>query len=532
MTGIRVAAAQFAVGSDVDANLDTCVRMVATAAARGAELIVLPAYCNHPVEYRDRAHAERVACRLGDDFLETLASLAAEHDAYLKLHVTLAIEERITAANLLFGPGGELLARADAHELSTVERRWLDPVLGPGQVVDTPIGRLGLCAGTDAARPGVPRALATAGAQVLLASLDSVTTDDTRLHVPVRAAENKLWIVAANVIGPRPGASALGVPPDWLSGVGESAAFGPDGAPVARAPRRAETVVVADIEPGWADDKTRPDGTDIFLARRPRLYAGGRPPGPRPPAAASTRVAVMRPDGHGMAAIEDARRRVRAAARDGVELIVLPELFHYADGRADGSYLDGIAVDVIAQALDDTGCHVVTTLPDDAAHVGVLISARGVLGRQVQMHACARHVSWQAALGDRLVPLDLPWGRLVIAVGDDALYPEVFDLAARLGADAVAVPCAPAERWELTLGLPARTAEYSLNVVASAHAGPGGGGVILVPVADPVLHPERAGGFDGVLAEPAVARVPSGVPVVAGVIYPVRARRPVAVAAS
>jgi deaminated glutathione amidase len=359
-----------------------------------------------------------------------------------------------------------------------------------------------------------------------------VTTDDTRLHVPVRAAENKLWIVAANVIGPRPGASALGVPADWLSGVGESAVFGPDGAPVARASRRAETVVVADIEPGWADDKTRPDGGDIFLARRPRLYGGGRPLGPRPPAAASTRVAVMRPDGHSMAAIEDAERRVRAAAEDGVELIVLPELFQYTEGRADGSFLDGIAVDGIAQALEGTGCHVVTTLPDDAAHVGVLISARGVLGRQVQMHACARHVSWQAALGDRLVPFDLPWGRLVIAVGDDALYPEVFDLAARLGADAVAVPCAPAERWELTLGLPARTAEYGLNLVASAHAGPGGGGVILVPVADPVLHAGRIGGFDGVLAEPAVARVPAGVPVVTGVIYPERARRRVLVPAS
>jgi predicted amidohydrolase len=525
LTGIRVAAVQFAIGSDVDANLAACVRMVNAAAARGAHLIVLPAYCNHPVEYTDRAHAERVACRLGDGFLETLSALAAEHEVYLKLHVTLAVEERLVAANLLYSPDGTLLARADTTALSAPERQWLDPVPGPGLVANTLIGRFGLVTGSDAARAGVPRALAVAGAEVLLVSMDAVSTDDTRLHVPVRAAENKVWIVAANVIGSRPGASALGVPEDWLSGVGESAAFGPDGAPVARAPRRAETVVIADIEPGWADDKTRPDGGDIFLSRRPRLYAAGRPPGARPPAAASTRVAVMRPDGHGMSAIEDAGRRVRAAAEDGVELIVLPELFHYADGRADGSFLDGIAVDVIAQSLDGTACHVVTTLPDDAAHVGVLISARGVSGRQVQMHPCARHVGWQAALGDRLVPMDLSWGRLVIMVGDDALYPEMFDLAARLGADAVAVPCVPAERWELTLGLPARTAECGLNIVASAHPGPGGGGVILVPVADPVLHADRVGGFDGTLAEPAVARVPAGVPVVTGVIHPERARR-------
>jgi predicted amidohydrolase len=88
-------------------------------------------------------------------------------------------------------------------------------------------------------------------------------------------------------------------------------------------------------------------------------------------------------------------------------------------------------------------------------------------------------VSWQAAFGDRLTPFDLPWGRLVIVVGDDAIYPEVFGIGSRLGADLVAVPCAPAERWELTVGLPARSVEHHLNIVASAHPGPGGGGAIL-----------------------------------------------------
>jgi predicted amidohydrolase len=166
--------------------------------------------------------------------------------------------------------------------------------------------------------------------------------------------------------------------------------------------------------------------------------------------------------------------------------VVLPELFHYADGRADGSFLDGIAVDVVSTALGNSDCHVVTSLPDDAAHVGVLIAASGVIGRQVQMHPCGRHVSWQAAFGDRLTPFDLPWGRLVLVVGDDALYPEVFGIASRLAADLVAVPCAPAERWELALGLPTRSVEHGLNIVASAHPGPGGGGVILPVGADAV----------------------------------------------
>lgn len=467
MNGVRVGAAQFAVESSVAENLASCVHAIETAAEQDAELVVLPGYCNHPAVYDDRAHAERVACHVGGEFLSTVAASAAAAGIYVKLHVTLSDDERVTASNLLVDPAGEIVARADDRAVGT----WLDAVVTPPHVVETPIGRFGLYGGADGRQADIPRGLALGGAQVLLASLWSTDPDDARVHVPVRAAESKVWVVAANVIG-----RAHAVTSDFA---GESGLYGPDGAAVAAAPRADEGLAVARIEPAWADDKTRPDGGDIFLARRPRLYSAGRPPRSRPSAAVSTRVAVVRPRGHGMAAIEDAGRLVGVAATDGADLVVLPELFHYADGRSDGSFLDGIAVDVVSSSLAGSACHVVTSLPDDAAHVGVLIGASGVIGRQVQMHPCGRHLSWQAAFGDRLTPFDLPWGRLVIVVGDDALYPEVFAIAARIGADAVAVPCAPAERWELTVGLPARAIEHGLNIVAAAHPGPGGGGAIL-----------------------------------------------------
>jgi predicted amidohydrolase len=525
LSGVRVAAVQFAVGSDIATNLATCLRMIDEAADRGAELIVLPAYCNHPESYTDRAHAQRVACRLGDPFLAAVGAAAARHHAYLKLHVTLAVDDRVSAANLLFDPSGELIAHGDTHVLPGPERRWLDPAQELEPVVETAVGRLGMYGGGDGALAELPRALALRGAQILLASLSSVTTDDARLHVPVRAAENKTWVVAANAVGARPGAESYGVPAEWLVGAGESGIVAPSGSVVTRAPRTGEAVAVADVEPGWADDKTRPDGSDLFLARRPRLYTPvtGRATGADRPAAAQTSVAIVRPHGHGMSAIEEAADLVHRAASAGADLVVLPELFFYPGGRADGSFLDGIAVDVLSQALDGTRCHAVTSLPDDSAHVGVLIAGRGVRGRQLQLHACARHIAWQGTLGDRLIPFDLEWGRLVIAVGDDALYPETFRLAALLEADAVAVPCAPAERWELTLGLPERAAEHRLNIVAAAHPGPGGGGTILVPSADPLLHPRREG-FLGALNQPVPTPVAADARLVSGTIYPARSR--------
>jgi deaminated glutathione amidase len=525
LNGVRVAAAQFEVGFDVAENLRACQRVLETAAARGARLAVLPAYCNHPEWYPDRAQARAVACRPGDEFLTRIAETAAAHDMYVKLHVSLAVDDRVVAANLLFDPHGELIARGDTRLLSGPERAYLDAAEELEPVLDTTVGRLGMYGGNDGALAELPRGLALRGAQVLLASLASVTTDDARLHVPVRAAENKTWVVAANTVGARPGAATYGVPQEWLVGAGGSVIVGPDGGVVARAPRTGETVIVADLEPGWADAKTRPDGGDLFLARRPRLYT---PPNTRPRDGArpaeETAVAVVRPQGHGMAAIEAAAGLVASAAAGGAELVVLPELFFYPRGRADGSFLDGIAADMLSQALSGTRCHVVTTLPDDSAHVGVLIGATGVRGRQLQLHASARHVGWQATLADRLVAFDLGWGRLVIVVGDDALYPETFRLAALLDADAVAVPFTPLEPWELALGLPERVAEHRVNVVAAGHSGPGGGGAILVPAPDPTLHAGRVGGFTGPLNEPLATPVPADATLVTGTIHPACSR--------
>ncbi len=66
---VRVAAVQFAIGTDREANLDTCRRMIDAAAGEGAELVVLPEFCNFPSWYDDDEHARSVAVRAGDAWL-------------------------------------------------------------------------------------------------------------------------------------------------------------------------------------------------------------------------------------------------------------------------------------------------------------------------------------------------------------------------------------------------------------------------------------------------------------------------------
>ncbi|WP_280501435.1 carbon-nitrogen hydrolase family protein, partial [Nocardia farcinica] len=262
----RVAAAQFAAGTDAAVNLLACLRAIDAAAEAGAELVVLPEFCNHLSWYADRTHARREARRLGDDFLTAVAGRAARHRVYVKIGVSLArTDGRTTATSLLYGPDGDLLAESDKQVLMGAENDYFDAGSSDSAVVDTPLGRLGMYACMEGVINEVTRSLAVRGAQILLNSLNSFAVDEASLHVPVRAAENKCWVVAANKVGPLlPAehlpeiAAKLGVPADRLHGAGESQIVAPDGTVVAIAPPTGEAIVVADIDPARADDKRRP----------------------------------------------------------------------------------------------------------------------------------------------------------------------------------------------------------------------------------------------------------------------------------
>src|SRR6478609_12176741 len=168
MTIVRVAAVQFAVTEDVEANLSTCLRMTDRAAADGARVVVLPEFCNHVSWYDDRAHARRMAQTLDGPFVAALGAKARTHGLHLMANCTLAREDgRTTGSNILFGPDGTILAVTDKQVLVGNERDHLDPAVEPSPVVAVPFGRVGLYSCMDGVINETPRMLGVAGAQVL-----------------------------------------------------------------------------------------------------------------------------------------------------------------------------------------------------------------------------------------------------------------------------------------------------------------------------------------------------------------------------
>ncbi|CAM3257424.1 nitrilase-related carbon-nitrogen hydrolase [Nocardioides dubius] len=508
---VRVAAVQYAVGEEIEENLATAVRMIDEAVAQGAELVVLPEFGNHVSWYADRAHARRHAQSLDGEFLGTLAARAATHRIHLMVNCTLLrADGRVAGANLLFGPDGALISSSDKQVLMGSERDHLDPAVDRPGAVDTALGRVGLYSCMDGVIFETPRMLAAEGAQLLLNSLNSFALDEASLHVPVRAAENKVWVVAANKVGPLVPAHSIemvaakvGVPVDRLHGAGESQIVAPDGTVVAIGPRSGEAVVIADIDLDLATEKSRPDGTDVIAARRPALYRAlaAEPRGrSAAPGAAEIAAAVISPG-----ADDDVVSLVDAALAAGADLVVLPELAAHVGGAADGDVVADLAPAALAAMLAGTATLIVTSVVEDGRHVGLVISADGVALRQPQLHASERHGPLALADGDGAPVLihQAPWGRLAVVVGDDALYPETFRLAALADADVVAVPFTVAEAHDVDLLLLERAAENRLNVAVASRPHAAFGAGALIPLsADFTLWGDWANPFAGVISRP------------------------------
>lgn len=538
---VRVAAAQFAVGTDLDANLAACLHWLREAGKCKPHLVVLPEFVNHASWYDDAEHCRRVSVTLDGPFVAALAAAAAEIGAYVAVNCTVLRDEGIcTGTSLLFSPTGVLLASNDKQVLIGHENDFLQRAKQPGPIVDTAIGKLGLYACMDGVVSETPRCLALRGAEILCNSLNSFATDEGSLHIPVRAAESRVFVVAANKIGPlipeailEPVSAATGIPIRFLSGAGDSQIVAPDGTVLALAsPDKAE-VIWADIDVSEARSKQRPDGTQVFAARRPELYAAiaqdpATQPAPSFEGAEQLSVAAIQLPGIGSGSIEAAASATRAAVAAGARYVTLPELFFVSQldmhNLAAAAALSQQAITALTAACGNSlvALNVVEPAGTGYALVAVLLDASGVRLRQPLLHKSARY-TWSVP-GNELNTLKLGDAHVAVLSGDDAIYPEIGRLLAMRGVDLLLVPCAPQEAWELRTGLVERAAENRINLVAACQPGAVGNSLICALQKDfTVLTPWAERPFDGLLSQPILTRAAPTQGVTLATVYPANA---------
>jgi nitrilase len=282
---LRVAVAAGHFGPDVAFNLRRVEAIVAEAAGAGAELLVLPhglltGYHDHLTAGEPVTWPEAV-CVDGPEVAEVVAAVKATGRP---LVACFGITEAVTEA--VSGPAGERANTALCVDATGVLGAHRKVHLPAGEVdwyragdgfaaVATPAGRLGLLVDYDKTFPEAARCLALDGAEILVCPCawpasrtnraDSLARDRQRrlfdLYDRARAAENQVWLIAANQTG-RHGA---------LRFLGQSKVVRPDGEIVAAVGARAGLAVV-DIDVAGGLDQARRRFHHLH-ERRPDRYA-------------------------------------------------------------------------------------------------------------------------------------------------------------------------------------------------------------------------------------------------------------------
>ena len=514
-TTVRVAAVQFHVGADIEANLATCLHWLGEASQCNPDLVVLPEFCNHLSWYEDKQHCFEVSVQLDGPFLEAIAAKARELGIYVVANCTVQrADGSATGSSLLYSPMGELLADNTKQIYIGHENDYLAPAVTEGPVVATPLGRLGLYACMDGVINETPRCLALNGAQIMLNSLNSFATDEASLHIPVRAAENKVFVVAANKVGPLVPeemiegiSAATGIPVEFLCGAGESQIVAPDGSVLAKASRDRAEYVFADIEPAQAQSKQRPDGTDIFASRKPALYS----------AISENPVKQVLPAMDGQAQVsvavvqlaercdfDEACAAVAEAHAEGAQLIALPPFTGDPANPEPAIALGGELVSRLAACCGDALVATTILLADDTAayrHSAVLIDSSGLCYAQPQVHESRRFAG--SSLASCFEAAELPFARVAVITSDDSIYPETFRLLALAGVEVAVVPLSPLEDWELATGLLERSAENRINLLVAPDTLDHGAGFVTSLQTDfTVLTEWQERPFDGLLSQP------------------------------
>jgi predicted amidohydrolase len=525
---MRVAVSQFATSSSTQENLATCMRMINEAAVCKPSLIVLPEFCNTQFSntqfcneqynntqpsYIDHNQAWNEALSANGIFLQSIAEQAQKHDCYIVINVTLrrdlsrdlsnnkqdgTIKSNISVTSCLFSPSGDLIHQADKSSLTGDENYFFISANKVSEVVITPFGGFGLLSGSECITFEASRELALHDAQLLCHSMNTFALDQSDLHGPARASENKVFLASANKVGSL-------IPQDVFVGVGQSQIVSPNGKVLAKIANNKEGFVFADIELadcGIDNKNLRPDGTDLIKQRRPELYQNLAASINQPLAMkkvplyegadiqditqddiqeklqankvpVTANVAIFATYKSNETAIEDVCYYIENNLSD---IIQLPELFFLADKTILNNAKHLATVACLSQQLINQISavlrpfqYVCTSLVIEGKHQAVLISENGLLASQQQLHFCQRY-QW-TALGNEVNIIELPLeqGNINVAMltADDANIPEIVKVAALGDIHVLLVPFDIQEPCEVEYSLLARAVENRICLVAA-----------------------------------------------------------------
>jgi N-carbamoylputrescine amidase len=267
---MRIALIQQKAAADKKENLQRGLEALEEAARNGAELVCYaelafePFYPQRPVAADFRELAEPVPGPITEAFSAT----AAEHGVVVVLNLFERDGDLTYDSSPVIDADGTLLGRTRMVHITDYpcfhEKGYYTPGNTGAPVYSTKVGRVGVAICYDRHYPEYMRALALAGAQLVIVpqagAVDEWPEGLYEAEMRVAAFQNGYYTALCNRVGEE----------ECLTFAGESFVCDPAGRVVGRAPTLEESILYADLDLDKADSS---HARQLFLRdRRPELY--------------------------------------------------------------------------------------------------------------------------------------------------------------------------------------------------------------------------------------------------------------------
>jgi 5-aminopentanamidase len=250
------------------ANRERARDAAGAAVAAGADLVVLPELCTSGYVFESAEEARSAALR-PEDVAADWGDVGA---VVVGGFAELAPDGTLYNSAAVIAPGGDILGVYRKTHLWDRESLFFEPGPQFPPVVETQLGRIGVCVCYDLSFPEVPRGLALAGADLIAIPTNFPKEDQAlpgglpvELAVAIAAAHlSRVFVAVCDRAG-----SERGV--DW---VGATAIVDERGNVLAGPVADAVATISAECDLARARDKAWNARNDVFGDRRPELYSG------------------------------------------------------------------------------------------------------------------------------------------------------------------------------------------------------------------------------------------------------------------
>jgi predicted amidohydrolase len=269
---MRIALVQQRAAHDKAANVERGLRAIEEAASAGASLVAFAELAFERFHPQRPAQGDiaQLAELVPGPTIDAFADVARRHRVVIVLNLFERDGRRTFDCSPVLDADGRLLGRTRMVHITEYacfhEQGYYSPGDTGAPVYDTRAGRVGVAICYDRHYPEYMRALALAGADVVVVpqagAIGEWPEGLYEAEMRVAAFQNGYFVALCNRVGEE----------ECLTFSGESFVCGPDGTIIARAPAGQEHILYADIDPGAAADS---HARRLFLRhRRPELYAG------------------------------------------------------------------------------------------------------------------------------------------------------------------------------------------------------------------------------------------------------------------